>query len=168
MLLNLNGDYTSHWKVKINDIYADLQMDWKSMRDSIWNKEFLTDQKSLYQNEPQIFYECNQDVECCVKPPQTIDTNKMGGLPRDFYPLVIFVTCFEEEPDPHGTDAVANIQVIHIKDTIVPMRSHVIKQLSKQVDGKIIDISKVFAQDTESCMICCEESKSSLFCMLPW
>lgn len=159
----------AYWIVKIDDLYTDLLTDWKTMRDSIWNNTFLTEKKSMYQNEPQIFYECNQDVECNVTPPKPIDTSSLGNLPRDFYPLILVVTCFEEEPDPHGTDAAANIQVIHIKDAIVPMKSHVIKQISKQIDGKIIDnVTKVFAQENESCMICLEESASALFCLLPW
>lgn len=160
------------WIVKIHDIHCDIDKDWKTIRDELWDNKFLAgNNKSLHQNQPQIHHQTNESVECKIKPPQPIDTSKMTVTPRDFYPLVVIVTCHEEEPNPQGTEAAANIHIIHIKDSIVPIKSHVIKQYIKTIDGKMLDISPLFLEDSAACFICFEEAnpdeRLQLFCLLP-
>lgn len=162
----------AYWIVKINDLHSEIEKDWKTLRDELWENKFLRDgNKSLLQNQPQIHLESNETVQCSVKPPQTIDTSSMTVTPRDFYPLVIIVTCHEEEPDPKATDAAANIHIVHIKDSTVTLKSHVIKQYMKQIDGKILDISQLYAEESAACFICFEEANPEeqlqLFCLLP-
>lgn len=159
------------WIVRISDI-VDIEKDWKTMRDELWDNEFLArNGKSLYQNHPQIYQQSNEQVMCDIKPPKPIDTSTMTKTPRDFYPLVIIVTCYEEEPNPQAKDAAANIHIVHIKDSIVPVRSHVIKQYIKQIDGRILDISQLFVEDSVACFICFEEAareeNRQLLCLLP-
>lgn len=160
------------WIVKINDLHLEIEKEWKTLRDELWEDRFLKDgNKSLFQNRPQIYLQSNETVQCNIKPPTPIDTTGFTVTPRDFYPLVIFVTCHEEEPDPKATDAAASIHIIHIKDSIVNVRSHVIKQYMKQIDGKILDISQLYAEDSAACFICFEEAdpdeQLQLFCLLP-
>lgn len=160
------------WIVKIVAIHSEIAKDWKTMRDELWDNKFLAEGgKSLYQNEPQINQQSNELTVCNIKPPKPVDTSNMKETPRDFYPLVIIVTCHEEEANPQATDAAANIHIVHIKDSIVPIKSHVIKQYTKQIDGKILDISQLYAEDTAACFICFEEANPDealqLFCLLP-
>lgn len=163
----------AYWVVKIQDMHKEIEQDWLTMRDKLWDSKFLVGQNkpSLYQNKPQIYQETNETVKCRVKPPKPIDTSEMNVMPRDFYPLVIIVTCHEEEPNHAADDIAANIQVIHIKDEIVPIKSHIIKQYTKQIDGKILDISQLFVEDTFACIICFEEANQDdglkLYCLLP-
>lgn len=162
----------AYWIVKIRDIHLDIDKDWKTMRDELWDNNFLKgNNKSLQQNAPQIYQQSNEQVVCTIKPSIPIDTTNMNETPRDFYPLVIIVSCHEEEPNPQASDAAANIHIVHIKDTIVPIRSHVIKQYIKQIDGRILDISQLYAEDGASCFICFEEANAAedlkLFCLLP-
>lgn len=162
------------WLVKIQDLHLDIAKEWKTMRDELWNSEFLTgNDKSKYQNKPQIYLQSNEQVQCEIKPPQPIDTTAMTVVPRDFYPLVIIVTCHEEDKDAPPTAAAASILIIHIKDTIVPIKSHVIKEYIKQIDGRILDISPQFHENQEAsaCFICFEEAnpdeRLQLFTLLP-
>lgn len=162
----------AYWIVKIVDIHSEIGKDWKTMRDELWDNKFLSEGgKSLYRNEPQINQQSNEQTLCNIKPPKPIDTSNMKETPRDFYPLVIIVTCHEEEANPQATDAAANIHIVHIKDSVVPIKSHVIKQYIKQVDGKILDISQLYVEDTAACFICFEEANPDeglqLFCLLP-
>lgn len=160
------------WIVKIQDLHREIEKNWKTMRDELWDMKFLDkkNKSSLYQNKPQIFQQTNELVKCCIKPPKQIDTSKMTATPRDFYPLVIIVSCHEEEPGL-ADDIAANIQVIHIKDDIVPIKNHTIKQYTKQVDGKILDISQLFVEESLVCFICFEEANPreglKLYCLLP-
>ena len=161
------------WIVKIRDIHLEIEKDWKTIRDELWQDKFLIDkQKSLCQSKQQIYHETHEVVNCRVKPPQEIDTDQFASVkPRDFYPLVIIVTCYEEEPRPQAADAAANIHIIHIRDSDVPIKSHVIKQYIKQIDGRILDISPLFPEETSTCFICFEEANKEedlrLFCLLP-
>lgn len=160
------------WIVKIHDIHLEIEKDWKTIRDELRQNQFLRDgQKSLYQNELQIYNQTHELVQCDIKPPTEIDTSNMTTTPRDFYPLVIIVTCHEEEPNPLATDAAANIQIVHIKDSIVPIKSHVIKQYIKQMDGRILDVSQLYVEESAACFICFEEADPgenlNLFCLLP-
>lgn len=160
------------WLVKIIDIHSEIEKDWKTMRDELWDNKFLAaNGKCLFQSRPQIYQQSNEEVECSVKPPHPIDTSKMLTTPRDFYPLVIIITCHEEEPNPQETGAAANIHIVHIQDSIVPIKSHVIKQYTKQMDGRILDISQVYAEESAACFICFEEAnpeeRLQLFCLLP-
>lgn len=162
----------AYWIVKIRDIHLDIGKDWKTMRDELWDNKFLADNnKSLCQNAPQIYQQSNEQVQCNIKPSTTIDTSNMNETPRDFYPLVIIVTCHEEEPNLQASDAAANIHIVHIKDSKVPIKSHVIKQYIKQIDGRILDISQLYAEDGSACFICFEEANEEegikLFCLLP-
>lgn len=167
---------TSFWIVKINDIHGEIEKDWIIMRDLLWRENFLARQDEdpnkpcLYRNEPQIFHQTNEVVDVEIKPPEPIDISHMP-LPRDFYPLVVIVTCHEEEAERNANDVAANIHLIHIRDDIVPVKSHVIKNYTKQVDGKILDISRVYTEETQACMICYEETDPSiglrLLCLLP-
>lgn len=162
----------AYWIVKIGDIHSEIGKDWKTMRDELWDNKFLTEgQKSLFQNPPQIYQQSNEQVVCTIKPPQPIDTSSMTVTPRDFYPLVIIVTCHEEEPSPQASDAAANIHIVHLQDSVVPLKSHVIKQYMKQIDGRILDISQLYAEESAACFICFEEANSEeglqLFCLLP-
>lgn len=162
----------AYWIVKIRDIHLDIDKDWKTMRDELWDNKFLSDNnKSLHRNRPQIYQQSNEQVVCDIKPSIPIDTSNMTETPRDFYPLVIIVTCHEEEPNPQASDAAANIHIVHIKDIIVPIKSHVIKQYIKQIDGRILDISQLYAEDGSACFICFEEANEEedlkLFCLLP-
>lgn len=161
------------WIVKIGDIHKELDKDWLTIRNELWDNKFLSDNgKSLFQNKPMIHQESNVQVECTIKPPEIVDTTKLDNVtPRDFYPLVIIVCCYEEEAKPQATDAAANIHLVHIKDSIVPIKSHVIKQYMKQIDGRILDISQLYAEDGAACFICFEEASLEeglkLFCLLP-
>lgn len=161
------------WIVKIRDM-VDIEKDWRTMRDELWDNRFLADgSKSMFQNQPQIYQQSNEEILCDIKPPSPIDTSTMTVLPRDFYPLVVIVTCYEEEPNPQAQDAAANIHIIHIKDAIVPIESHVIKQYIKQINGGILDITqrRIFNEETEACFICFEEANPvgglKLFCLFP-
>lgn len=161
----------AYWVVKIRDIHLEIEKDWKTMRDELWEKRFLLGNKSLLQNEPQIHLVGQEPVQCNIKPPRSIDIASMTVTPRDFYPLVIIVTCHEEEPNPLGSAAAANIHIVHIKDDIVPMKSQVIKQYIKQIDGRILDISQLYPEESAACIICFEEASQEeglkLFCLLP-
>lgn len=162
----------AYWIVKINDLHIELEKDWKTLRDELWENKFLEQEaKCLLRNQPQIHLESNETVQCNIKPARPIDTTSMTVTPRDFYPLVIIVTCHEEEPNPKATDAAANIHIVHIKDSIVTLKSHVIKQYMKQIDGKILDISQLYAEESAACFICFEEAdpveQLKLFCLLP-
>lgn len=163
----------SYWIVKIVDIHKEIEKDWKTLHDELASGKFLCDnEKSLYQNERKIYHTIREQLQCEIKPPQEIDTTKITtSTPRDFYPLVIIVTCLEEDPNPFGSDAAANIHIVHIKDTIVPIKSHVIKQYIKQIDGRILDISQLYAEESAACFICFEEASEEeelkLFCLLP-
>lgn len=159
------------WIVKIRDIHSELEKSWLAIRDELWDNKFLS-QKCLFNNKPQIYQESNVQVDCTIKPPKPIDTSKLENTtPRDYYPLIIIVTCYEEEADPQATDAAANINIVHIKDSIVPVKSHVIKQYMKQIDGRILDISQLFTEESAACFICFEEAnleeRLQLFCLLP-
>lgn len=166
----------SFWIVKIQDIHREIEKDWITMRDLLWQEKFLADQDGnpdkpcLDRNEPQIFHQTNEVVTVKIQPPGPIDITNMP-LPRDFYPLVVIVTCHEEEPERDANDVAANIHLIHIKDSVVPVKSHVIKNYTKQVDGKILDISRVYTEETQACMICFEDADPSirvrLLCLLP-
>lgn len=161
------------WIVKIHDLHKEIEKDWRQMRDELWADRFLTEgaNRSMYQTRQQIHHQTHDPVECDLKPPCEIDTSNMTTRPRDFYPLVIIVTCHEEEPSPQATDAAANIHIVHIKDSIVPIRSHVIKQYIKQFDGRILDVSQLYLEETSACIICFEEPDAEtglkLFCLLP-
>jgi hypothetical protein len=162
----------AYWIVNINGIHAEIEKDWRTLHQALTSGEFLSDRhKSLYQNERQIYHDTHQLVRCNIKPPESIDTSSMTQTPRDFYPLVIIVTCLDEDPNPLASDAAANIHIVHIQDSIVPIRSHVIKQYIKQMDGRILDISQLYQEDTGACFICFEEAdeaeKLKLFCLLP-
>lgn len=161
----------AYWIVKINDLHSGIDKDWQKLRDELWDNTFLDNGQCLYKNNPQIYQQSNEQVECVVKPPKPIDTTSLNVLPRDFYPLVVIVTCHEEEPNPQAKDAAANIHLIHIKDTVVPIKTHVIKQYIKQIDGRILDVSPLFVEETAACIICFEEASVEdnlqLFCLLP-
>lgn len=161
----------AYWIAKIVDLHAEIGKDWKTMRDELWDDKFLSDGKSAVSMKPQIFQQSNEQVVCTIKPPKPIDTSSLTVTPRDFYPLVIIVTCHEEEPNPQASDAAANINIVHIKDQIVPVKSHVIKQYMKQVDGRILDISQLYTEESATCFICFEEANLEenlqLFCLLP-
>lgn len=126
---------------------------------------------ALFASERKIYNQLKEQVECEIKPPCKIDTSQMTQTPRDFYPLVILVTCCDDGPNPAGSDAAANIHIVHIKDSIVPVRSHVIKQYIKQIDGRILDISQLYQEDAAACFICFEEADPvanlKLYCLLP-
>lgn len=160
------------WIVKISDLHKDIERDWKTIRDELWESKFLTESgKSLLQNKAQIFLQSNEEVQCTIKPPKPIDTSTMTVTPRDFYPLVIIVTCQGDSPEQHASDAAANVHIVHIKDNIVPIKTHVIKQYIKQIDGRILDISQLYAEDSAACFICFEEASPDeniqLLCLLP-
>lgn len=164
------------WIVKIQEIHREIEKDWVTMRDLLWQEKFLADREGnfskpcLYRNEPQIFHQTNELVNVKIQPPELIDLSNRP-LPRDFYPLVVIVTCHEEEPERNANDVAANIHLIHIKDDVVQANSHVIKNYTKQVDGKILDISRVYTEETHACMICYEEADPAvglrLLCLLP-
>lgn len=157
------------WVVKIQDLHNEIGKSWQTMRDELWDEKFLDN--SLHRTKPQIHQESNESVKCKIQPPKPIDTSLMTTTPRDFYPLVIIVTCHEEEPNPQATDAAASIHVVHIKDSTVPLKSHVMKQYIKQIDGKILDISQLYVEESRACFICFEEANPQedlkLFCLLP-
>lgn len=163
------------WIVKIRDLHMEIEKDWRRMRDELWADKFLLNngptKLSLFQTRQQIHHQTLETIECDLKPPCEIDTSNMTTKPRDFYPLVIIVTCHEEEPSPQAMDAAANIHIVHIKDDIVPIRSHVIKQYIKQFDGRILDVSQLYLEETSACIICFEEadpeSNLKLYCLLP-
>lgn len=166
----------SFWIVKIQDIHHEIERDWKTMRDLLWDGKFLhrsqvhNDPPCVDRNEPQIFPQTNEVVNVKICPTKPIDISCMP-VPRDFYPLVVIVFCHEEEADLAANDVAANIHLIHIKDDVVPIKSHVIKNYTKQIDGKILDISQLYADDTQVCMICFEDANGEeglrLFCLLP-
>lgn len=163
------------WIVKIRDLHLEIEKDWRKMRDQLWADQFLLssaqNKPCLYQTRQQVHHQTLELVNCDLKPPCEIDTSNMTTKPRDFYPLVIIVTCHEEEPSPQATDAAASIHIVHIKDEIVPIRSHVIKQYIKQFDGRILDVSQLYLEETSACIICFEEADPEtslkLFCLLP-
>jgi len=161
------------WIVKIVDIHKEIEKDWLTLQDELARGKFLSDnEKSLFQNERKVFDTVREEVQCDIKPPQEIDTTKITTVtPRDFYPLAIVVTCLVQDPNPSGSEAAANIHLVHIKDSIVPVKSHVIKQYIKQIDGRILDISQLYAEDSAACFICfdeaSEEENLKLFCLLP-
>uniref|UniRef100_A0A6G1S9Y7 Cell growth regulator with RING finger domain protein 1 n=1 Tax=Aceria tosichella TaxID=561515 RepID=A0A6G1S9Y7_9ACAR len=162
----------AYWIVKIIDIHAEIEKNWHTLHQALTSGKFLSDQnRSLYQNERKVYHETHQQVKCEIRPPTEIDTSSMTQTPRDFYPLVIIVTCLEDDPTPLASDAAANIHIVHIQDSVVPVRSHVIKQYIKQIDGRILDISQLYQEDTAACFICFEEAdpdeKLKLFCLLP-
>lgn len=172
----------AYWIVKIRDIFAEIEKEWSIMLDELHNDRFLkSPEKSLVQSVTQNYEKSSdQPVQCQLKPPQPIDTSTMTATPRDFYPLVVIVSCHDEQAttttitttDPSGRNPTANINVIHIKDTIVPIKSHIMKKYLKQSDGRILDISQsIYLEDTAACFICFEEAdpeeRLSLLCLLP-
>lgn len=163
----------AYWIVKIRDIFSEIEKDWTIMLDELLSNKFLdSNEKSLYQNKPQKYDQSEEPVQCEIKPPKTIDTSTMTATPRDFYPLVIIVSCFDELADPTSRNPAANINVIHIKDEIVTIDTHVIKKYLKQPDGRILDISQsIYLEDTAACFICFEEANLEeglrLLCLLP-
>lgn len=168
----------AYWIVSITDIHMEIEKDWKTLLRELTEGKFLNNRlqpnsgpSSLYQSERKIYDETQKEVQCEIRPPCEIDTSSMTKTPRDFYPLVIIVTCRDEDPSPLASDAAANIHIVHIKDSIVPIRSHVIKQYIKQIDGRILDISQLYQEDSATCFICFEEADPvenlKLFCLLP-
>lgn len=162
------------WIVKIRDIHMEIETDWRTMNEKLKTNRFLNsdnNQAALFRNTQQIYNETSEMVECDIKPPTEIDTSNMTQTPRDFYPLVIIVTCLEDDLNPMASDAAANIHLVHIRDSIVPIKSHVIKQYIKQIDGRILDVSQLYAEEGANCMICFEEADPGenlkLFCLLP-
>jgi len=163
---------SAFWIVKILELHPNIEKNWETMRDELWEGKFLADEsKCLFRSRPIIHQESNANVQCEIKPPEPIDTSDMKTTPRDFYPLVIIVTCHEEGPSPIASAAAANIHIVHIQDSIVPIKSHVIKQYIKQNDGRILDVSRLYAEESAACFICFEEAdldeRLQLFCLLP-
>lgn len=177
---------SAYWIVKIVDLHREIEKDWRTLLTQLTDESFLSDgvetggrKKSspaqrpaaLFRSKKQVYHEIQQLVQCEIRPPCEIDTSSMTQTPRDFYPLVIIVTCYDEDPNPIGSDAAANIHIIHIKDSIVPIKSHVIKQYIKQIDGRILDISQLYQEESAACFICFEEADPveglKLFCLLP-
>lgn len=162
----------AYWIVKIRDIHMEIEKDWRTMRNQLREDKFLGDESQSLCRNPQIDYDATQEqVECEIKPPKEIDTSQMTTTPRDFYPLVIIVTCHEEELDPMASDAAANIHIVHIKDSVVSVKSHVIKNYIKQIDGRILDVSQLYVEESIACFICFEEASPEenlkLLCLLP-
>lgn len=168
----------AYWIVKIFDIHQEIEKDWQALHEELASGKFLCDNnKSLYQNERQIYETIREEVQCDIRPPKEIDTSNLcKGELRDFYPLVIVVTCLNNEASQSfGSAAAANIHLVHIRDSTVPVKTHVIKQYIKQIDGRILDISQLYAEESAACFICFEEAtreedgaeEIKLFCLLP-
>lgn len=166
----------AYWVVKVQDLHKEIEKDWLIMRQLLTNGQFLagsnTHKACLSTSEPQLFDKLNESLMVKLKPPKPIDTSTMTVTPRDFYPIVVIVSCNEEEDsDVRANDIAANIHIIHIKDDIVPIRNHVIKNYTKQVDGSILDISQLYPEESLACMICYEDADIEqgirLFCLLP-
>lgn len=163
------------WIVNILDIHKEIEKDWTTLHDELFKGNFLSHKReSLFKSERRIYDSSLEQVQCEIRPPDEMDVAKIPSpTPRDFYPLVIIVTCLEDKSSESSSSscAAATIHLVHIKDSIVPVKSHVIKQYIKQTDGRILDISQVYAEESAACFICFEEASNEegikLFCLLP-
>ncbi|KAL5009116.1 hypothetical protein ScPMuIL_014697 [Solemya velum] len=138
------------WSVDVNQFHKELQGLWVSMLEKLSSGYFL-DEAVLERSSPLKFEAGEKMTSLHIKVPEGLRVDSLGPVPRSVYPLVTVIYCTdtqgtEDTEDEWDEDraVTAMFSVIHLKDQLCSLSSHVMNQFLKTNINEVYQLQPLF------------------------
>ncbi|XP_060604471.1 cell growth regulator with RING finger domain protein 1-like isoform X2 [Ruditapes philippinarum] len=99
--------------------------------------------------------------EICFKCPCELSEEVLGEPPRTLYPVVVVSKLVDCDTLPDSTVIVVQFTVIHLKDSICSLDSHIVYQFVKTNRNKLLGLQPIFVSTSEPVTSTSGQSRSN-------
>ncbi|XP_041353398.1 uncharacterized protein LOC121371517 isoform X2 [Gigantopelta aegis] len=132
-----SGNLTVFWGPKIEAVFTAMAQDSDTFLTDLEQGKYLQDKCLYAEHVKRLEPDSNQEIHIAC--PSEVEESHLGQTPRKQYSCIL-IAALPSSTQYHGSEIIATLSIVHLKDSLLSMESQVLNQFIKTADGKVYSV----------------------------